>query len=248
MLNSIYNVDCVEGLKSVKENTIDLIVTSPPYNCGIPYDSWNDNLEWNDYKAWCTLWLYECYRVLKDDGRICINVLLDLGNKKIGRFSPFVDFRIMMSEVGFKHHGVALWTDQHRVKYTAWGSWVSPSAPYIYTPYETIIISYKNVWKKQNKGEATISKEDFMEGCSGVWNLSTETNKKYTAAFPERLPELCMKLLTWKNDIVLDPFMGSGTTAVAAIKNNRQYIGFEISPNYYKIALERISTVQKGLF
>lgn len=241
-------MDCVDGLKLVDENSIDLIVTSPPYNCGIEYDSWDDNMPWTEYLGWCLSWLEECYRVLKPDGRICINVLLDIGNSTMGRFSPFNDFYTMMKYVGINHHGLALWNDNHRVKYTAWGSWLSPSAPYIYCPYEAIIIGYKDVWKKEKSGEATIHKGDFMEGCSGIWNLNTESNAKYVAAFPEKLPERCIELLTWKGDLVLDPFMGSGTTAVASVKAERNFIGFEISEKYCEIADNRLLTVQRRLF
>jgi site-specific DNA-methyltransferase (adenine-specific) len=243
-IDNIYNIDCIRGLNCLQDNSIDLIVTSPPYNCGIDYDSWNDAMAWSDYSDWCENWLEECYRVLKDDGRICVNVLFDMGNTRIGRYSPYAEFYHIMRDIGFNHHGVAMWTDNHRVKYTAWGSWMSPSAPYIYCPYEAIIIAYKNSWKKLSKGEATISKEEFIESCTGIWKLSTENNKNYVAAFPVTLPERCINLLTWKGDTVLDPFMGSGTTAVAAIRTDRHFIGFELSPNYYETAIERLSTIQ----
>jgi len=247
--NIIYNEDCIEGIyKHIDENSIDLIVTSPPYNCGIEYDSYDDNKPWYEYGAWTMEWLEACYYALKPDGRICVNVLLDMGNTRIGRFSPYNLIYDCMAEIGFNHHGVALWTDNHRVKYTAWGSWQSPSAPYIYCPYEVITIAYKNVWKKETTGEATILKEEFMEGCSGIWNMSTEHNREYTVAFPEELPRRCINLLTWKGDVVLDPFMGSGTTAVASLKTERKYIGFEISENYWNIANKRIASVQRSLF
>lgn len=242
-INKIYNMDCIDGLKSLDSGSIDLIVTSPPYNVGIEYDSWNDNMQWSDYLNWCKEWLTECYRVLKDDGRICINHFLCTAPRKNGdtvsRF-PLFDFKNIMDDIGYNTHKIAIWDDLTMKKQTAWGSWLSASAPCILTPYEGILIAYKNVWKKQNNGKSTISKGDFMEGCSGVWHIGTTPG--YTiACFPERLPQLCIDLFSYENDVVLDPFSGSGTTCYVAKSLNRQFVGFEISPNYYKESLSRLN-------
>lgn len=118
-------------------------------------------------------------------------------------------------------------------------SWLSASAPYINTPYEGILISYKEQWKKTSKGTSTISKEDFMVGVGGIWNMGTVRGKT-KACFPERLPEMCIRLLTYEGDLVYDPFSGSGTTPFVAKKLNRNFIGSEISEEYCKIANERI--------
>ena len=241
-LNNIYNMDCVEGLKQLDDNSIDLIVTSPPYNIGIEYDSWDDNRQWDDYLSWCTDWLKECYRVLKDDGRICINHYICFAPRKNGdtvsRF-PLFDFKTIMDNIGYHTHKLAIWDDITRVKQTAWGSWLSASAPFIQTPYEGILISYKKQWNKINKGESTITKNDFIEGCSGVWHIGTTPG--YTiACFPEKLPQLCIDLFSYKNDVVLDPFSGSGTTCFVAKGMGRKYIGFELSEAYYNASLSRM--------
>ena len=234
-LNKIYNMDCIEGLKLLDDNSIDLVVTSPPYNVGIDYDSYNDNLPWDEYIGWCKKWLKECYRVLKDDGRICINHYINYDNGEgVCRF-PLFDFRDVMSGLGFTCHKLCIWEDKTRSKNTAWGSWLSASAPNILTPYEGILIAYKKQWKKMNSGNSTIDKDLFMEGVSGVWNLGT-TRGKTKACFPESLPNMCIQLLTYEGDIVLDPFMGSGTTAVVAKRTGRNFIGFELSSNYCEIA------------
>lgn len=240
-LNKIYNVDCLEGLKLIGDNIIDLVVTSPPYNCGIDYDIYEDNLEWCDYLSWSAKWLSEIYRVLKDDGRICLNILLEMGienNKK--RVSPYAEFYHIFNKVGLHPFGSPVWIDSHRVKFTAWGSWLRASAPYIYNPYEVILIGYKNQWKKKSKGNSTINKEEFMMGSSGIWKLRTQTKELTKSNFHTDLPEMCIKLLSYENDVILDPFMGSGTTAVACKKLNRNFIGFEISPEYCKIADKRV--------
>jgi site-specific DNA-methyltransferase (adenine-specific) len=238
-LNNIYNMDCVEGLKLLDDNSIDLIVTSPPYNVGMKYDSWNDSIPWDEYLDWCKLWLQECYRVLKDDGRICINHYLCYNMKDdISRF-PLFEFKNIMDDIGYITHKIAIWDDITRTKLTAWGSWLSASAPFITTPYEGILIAYKKQWNKINKGESTISREDFKEGVSGIWHIGTTTG--YTVAcFPERLPQLCIDLLSYKNDIILDPFSGSGTTCYVAKGMDRRYIGFEISEAYHKESISRL--------
>ena len=242
-LNKIYNMDCIDGLKMIDDGSIDLIITSPPYNIGINYDAYNDCKSWEEYLVWCEEWLTECYRVLKDDGRICINHYLNFQDrwKKVSRF-PLFDIQNIENKIGFNVHKLCLWEDNTRKKFTAWGSYLSASAPYINTPYEGILISYKNQWKKINKGTSTISKELFMEGVGGIWKLGT-TRGKTKCCFPDKLPDMCINLLSYKNDVVLDPFVGSGTTAKVAKKLNRNYIGFEISENYCNIANEQIESI-----
>lgn len=239
-LNKVYNFDCVEGLKQLDDSSIDLIVTSPPYNVGIDYDTWKDEMPWETYLNWCREWLNECYRVLKDDGRICINHYVALSSPYEEKCQfPLFDIRNIQEEIGFTVHKIALWDDRTMSKHTAWGSWMSASAPNIMTPYEGILIAYKKQWKKLNKGESTITKEQFIEGVSGLWHLGT-TRSVTKANFPESLPDMCINLLSYKGDTVLDPFMGSGTTGAVAVKNDRNFVGFELSPNYCKIANDRI--------
>lgn len=240
-INKIYNMDCLSGLKLIPSNSVDLIVTSPPYNIDIDYDIYKDYKPWSEYCDWIKEWIYECYRVLKPDGKICINHYINYHDKhaNMSRF-PLFDIYNIGKKIGLNPHKLIIWEDVTRRKFTAWGSWLSASAPFINTPYEGILIFYKYQWKKQCKGECTISKEDFMEGVSGVWKVGT-CRGETKACFPERLPQMCIDLFTYVGDTVLDPFMGSGTTAVAAVKKGRNYIGFEISQEYCKIAEKRIA-------
>ena len=166
-INEIYNIDCVEGLKQIDDNSVDLIVTSPPYNLGIDYDTWNDLMPWEDYLSWCKQWLTECYRILKDDGKICINHYLNFQDRidKVSRF-PLTDIQRIEEEIGFTPTKLCLWEDSTRKKFTAWGSWLSASSPYINTPYEGILISYKKYWKKQNEGVSTTQKISLRGGHS----------------------------------------------------------------------------------
>ena len=243
-VNKLYNMDCLEGFKLIDDNSINLIVTSPPYNCDIDYDVYNDNKDWKEYLDWCRLWLNECYRVLKSDGRIAVNVLVDMGlNNNTVRVSPMAYFYSIMVKMGFKIRALPMWSDSNKSKLTAWGSWQSASAPYIYNPYEVVIIAYKKQWKRLNSGVDTISKEDFMKGTSGVWNINPETRGLTKANFPVALPKLCVELLSFRDDLVLDPFMGSGTTAVACINTFRNYIGFELSEDYHYKSMGRINSL-----
>ena len=241
--DKIYNMDCIEGMKLMQENTVDLIVTSPPYNIGIDYDVYDDNKTWEEYYEWCEEWLRECYRVLKKDGgRICIDHYLSLGTSK-HRTSPISVIYNIMDKIGFKHHSLAVWTDITLAKRTAWGSYLKASAPYINAPFEGILIDYKENWKKPNNGVSTIDKDNFIKLTRGRWEIKTETKGLTKANFSLDLPTKAINLLTYEGDLVLDPFMGSGTTALAAISTNRHFIGFEVSEEYCKVANNRINNV-----
>ncbi len=239
--NQLYQGDCLELLPQIDTDSVDLIVTSPPYNCGIEYDVYNDSIDWDDYMAWVVRWLVECYRVLKPDGRMCLNVLCDMttegGSKRV---SPFAEYYSIVRDIGFGVAGFPVWADSHRKKYTAWGSWLSPVAPYIYMPYDMIMILYKDSWRKFEKGVSTIQQDDFIRGCSGVWDISPESQQRTKANFPVALAKLCIELLSFEGDLVLDPFGGSGTTAVACVQTKRRYILMELSRQYHQVAAERV--------
>lgn len=247
----IRNNDCLKQMKNIESNSIDLIMTSPPYNCNIPYRSYKDDLPWNEYLDWCYNWLEQSYRILKDDGRIAINVLVQMGieNNSI-RVSPMKQFMNIMQKIGFHIMATPVWLDNQKSKLTAWGSWMSASCPYIYNPTQVIIIAYKNSRKKLNKGQNTISKQDFIHACSGIWRIKPDNKSLTIATFPVELPKLAIELLTYKNDIVLDPFNGSGSTAIACLLTERNYIGIELDEEYCKISKNRINNfnIQPQLF
>ncbi|KAA3621016.1 MAG: site-specific DNA-methyltransferase [Bacteroidetes bacterium] len=241
-LNKIYNEDCLNTLARIPEDYIDLTVTSPPYNIGIKYDVYKDKRPMEDYFAWTEYWLRELYRVTKEDGRVCINHYLSISmNGK--RCSPISNIINIAEKIGFKFHGLAVWTEGTISKLTAWGSWLSASAPYINTPYEGVVILYKEYWKKKKKGITNISKEEFIKGYSGVWNLAAQHRKFHPTAFPESLPSRCIQLFSYEKDLVFDPFMGVGTTAVAAKRLNRNFIGAEVSKKYCDLAQKRLEEI-----
>ena len=152
----IINGDCIEVMKTLPEGSVDLVVTSPPYNCGINYDTHIDTLPMDDYWSWTKEWLQETYRLLKDDGRVSINIPYETNVQGRGGRVFFVsEFYQVMKQVGFKFFGIVdLEEDSpHRSKTTAWGSWMSPSSPYIYNPKECVILAYKKQHIKKVKGE-----------------------------------------------------------------------------------------------
>jgi site-specific DNA-methyltransferase (adenine-specific) len=262
----IINGDCVEIMKTLPEGSVDLIVSSPPYNANIKYDVYDDGLSMDDYWKFTIDWLSESFRVLKDDGRIAINVPIEMNvQERGGRILFNSEFWMRMKEVGFKFFGMVDLTEDspHRVRQTAWGSWMSNSAPYIYNPKECVILAYKKSSKKLTKGESQWKgtptevkdeegnvktkmfyededKKEFMNLVFGRWEYFADTKSLTKATFSLDIPSKAIKILTYKNDIVLDPFMGSGTTAVAAETLNRRWIGIELSENYTNIAKERV--------
>jgi site-specific DNA-methyltransferase (adenine-specific) len=253
-------------MSKLPENSVDLIVCSPPYNANIKYDVYDDGLSMDDYWKFTIDWLSESFRVLKDDGRIAVNVPIEMNvQERGGRILFNSEFWMRMKEVGFQFFGMVDLTEDspHRVRQTAWGSWMSNSQPYIYNPKECVILSYKNSPKKLTKGESQWKgtptevkdeegnvktkmfyededKKEFMNLVFGRWEYFADTKSLTKATFSLDIPSKAIKILTYKNDIVLDPFMGSGTTAVAAETLNRRWIGIELSENYTNIAKDRV--------
>jgi site-specific DNA-methyltransferase (adenine-specific) len=245
---TIRNKDVLEGLKEIPDNTIDLVVTSPPYNLGIDYGEGpsKDTLPWTEYYIWCVEWMKELYRVMKPNRRFCLNHYLSCGeggeDENRGRQAPLMMINMLAQSIGFNHHGIAIWDEGTISKRTAWGSWLSASAPYINSPYEGILILYKGNWKREDSGKSTISREDFMEGCSGSWKMKPQRRKEHPAPFPIKLPQMCIDLFTYEGDLVLDPFMGSGSTGIACKLKNRSCIGLEKNPDYCTGAAIKIET------
>jgi site-specific DNA-methyltransferase (adenine-specific) len=239
---SIYNADFLK-IDCIKEGTIDLVVTSPPYNVGIKYSSHDDKMSYEDYLSFTREWLAKCYGLVKDDGRLCLNIPLD--KNKGGQQSVCADITTIAKEAGWKYHSTIVWNEQNISRRTAWGSWLSASAPYVIAPVEVIVILYKNRWKKlSGSGKSDISKEEFVEWTNGVWNFMGESKKRigHPAPFPVELPRRCIKLFSFVGDTVFDPFLGSGSTLIACVLTNRKGIGVEIDQGYCEIAKRRIIT------
>lgn len=225
----------------IQNNSIDIVVTSPPYNVDIHYNSYNDLLDYNKYLEFTNKWLEKTYGLLKEDGRVCLNIPLD--KNKGGQQSVCADITTIAKDIGFKYHSTIIWNEGNISRRTAWGSWLSASAPYVIAPVEVILVLYKNSWKKADKnGKSDITKKEFIEWTNGVWCFCGESKKRigHPAPFPLELPRRCIKLFSFIKDTVLDPFMGSGTTLIAAHTLHRKAIGIEIDKDYCKLAERRI--------
>lgn len=235
----IYNDTCLKK-DLLLADSIDLIITSPPYNIGIDYNSNDDNSDYLHYLQFTRLWLGNCYTWMKDSGRICLNVPLD--KNKNGQQSVYADIVTIAKEVGFSYHSTIIWNEGNISKRTAWGSWMSASAPYVIAPVEVIIVLYKKQWKKINKGESDITKNDFMVWTNGLWTFNGESKKRigHPAPFPRELPRRCIKLFSYKQDTILDPFLGSGTTLLECINSSRNGIGIDIDTQYCELSKRRI--------
>ena len=265
-VNKIIQGDCVEIMKMIPEKSIDLIVTSPPYGVGIEYDVHDDDIQFEDYKIFSKNWLSEAFRVLKEDGRIAVNIPYEINRQdKGGRIFMVSEVWSIMQKIGYKFYGLVDLNENspHRSKTTAWGSWMSPSSPYIYNPKECVILAYKKDRIKKTKGEpqwvgvveeietedgkkrnktmyTEDQKKEFMDLVYGQWDYFADTKQLTKATFSMDIPAKAIKILTYKNDLVLDPFMGSGTSACAAEILGRRWIGIELSPDYAEVARKRV--------
>ncbi|TXJ20694.1 site-specific DNA-methyltransferase [Brachyspira aalborgi] len=249
LLNTIIASSC-ENMKDIPNNSLHLMITSPPYNVSKEYDN---DLSLNEYLSLLKNCFTETYRVLVDGGRACINIA-NIGRKPYIPLSDYVS-KIMI-EIGFNMRGEIIWNKSAGAGIsTAWGSFQSASNPILRDVHEYILIFSKGNYKRErNKEEKelrkdNITKEEFIEWTKSVWTMNTESAKRigHPAPFPEELPNRLIKLFSFTNDIVIDPFMGSGTTAIAAIKNNRNFVGYEINKEYINLANNRILNLKEKI-
>lgn len=237
---TIYKDDILK-ISAIPNNSIDLIVTSPPYNVDIHYNSHVDNLTYNDYLEFTKKWIEKCFELAKDDGRFCLNIPLD--KNKGGQQSVCADITKIAKDVGWKYHSTIIWNEGNISRRTAWGSFMSASAPYVIAPVEVIVILYKKSWKKiSGSKKSDITKKEFMDWTNGIWSFSGESKKRigHPAPFPVELPRRCIKLFSYVGDTVLDPFLGSGTTLIAAYLNKRKGIGVDIDKEYCNLTIKRL--------
>jgi site-specific DNA-methyltransferase (adenine-specific) len=240
-LNSVILGSCTD-MKEIPDNSVHLMITSPPYNVSKEYD---DDLSLKEYLELLGQAFSETFRVLVNGGRACINVA-NLGRKPYIPLSCHIT-QIMLG-IGFNMRGEIIWNKAAgAAASTAWGSWQSAANPTLRDIHEYILIFSKGSYgrKKNSDSKDTITKEDFIEWTKSVWQMNPVSAKRigHPAPFPEELPARLIELYSFTGDTVLDPFMGSGTTAVAALKTGRNYIGYEINEEYIKLANARINKV-----
>ncbi|MFZ5808058.1 MAG: DNA-methyltransferase [Chloroflexota bacterium] len=233
-----------ENMAEIPDCSVHLMVTSPPYNATKEYDQ---NLSLSEYLGLLRKVFAETYRVLVEGGRACVNIA-NLGRKPYIPLSDYVSQ--MMIELGFLMRGEIIWYKGAGAGVSmAWGSWQSAANPVLRDTHEYILVFSKGSFgrKKPPGKENTISREQFMEWTKSVWTLNPESAKRvgHPAPFPVELPYRLIQLFTFSGDIVLDPFMGSGSTAIAALKAGRKFVGYEVDAGYVQLSRERIAEFRK---
>ncbi len=227
-----------EQMSELPDRSVHLMVCSPPYNANKDYDR---DLSLDEYLELLKRVWQETYRVLVPGGRACINVA-NLGRKPYIPLHKYI--MDQMGEVGFLMRGEIIWNKANSASpSTAWGSWRSASNPVLRDVHEYILIFSKDGFRRESQGkESTISRENFLEWTKSVWTFPAVSAKKvgHPAPFPEELPARLIQLYTFKDEVVLDPFAGSGTTCLAALKGRRFYVGYELDDEYIQLARRRI--------
>jgi len=236
-LNNIF-CKTSESMSELPDNSVHLMITSPPYNVSKEYDK---DLSLEEYLQFLNRVWREIYRVLVPGGRACINVA-NLGRKP---YIPLHTYIIQgMLEIGYLMRGEIIWNKASSASpSTAWGSWLSAANPVLRDIHEYILIFCKEIFsRKRGYRKNTIKKEQFLEWTKSVWTFPAVSAKKigHPAPFPEELPYRLIQLYSFENDVVLDPFAGSGTTCLAALKTGRNYVAYDNNPEYVKLAEDRI--------
>jgi len=236
-------VQSSESMSQLPDDCVALMVTSPPYNVGKDYD---DDLALGDYLDLLRRVFTETYRVVEPGGRVAVNVA-NLGRKPYLPLNHLVG--VLLTEVGFLLRGEIIWRKAKAAGgSTAWGSWQSAKNPTLRDVHEYVLVGSKSSFRRERAGEDTISKDDFLEATMSVWDILPESARRvgHPAPFPTELPRRLIELYTFDGDLVLDPFLGSGSTAIAAVQSGRHYVGYETDADYAALAEKRIATARAG--
>ncbi len=239
-LNRVY-LKSSEEMSEIPDCSVHLMVTSPPYNVQKEYDK---DLTLDEYLSFLRRVFGETHRVLVPGGRACVNIA-NLGRKP---YLPLHAYLIQdMLELGFLMRGEIIWDKSTSASpSTAWGSWLSAANPVLRDVHEYILVFSKDTFSRPGKDRAsTITRDEFLSFTKSIWTFPAESARKvgHPAPFPEELPRRLIQLYTFDNDIVLDPFCGSGTTCLAAQNTGRRYLGYENNPEYFHTALKRLQEV-----
>ncbi len=245
-LDKIICGDSEQVLKDIPDNSIDLIFTSPPYNFGLDYKNNADDINWNDYFNKLFRIFSECIRVLKYGGRIIVDIQ--------PLFSDYIPAHHIISNFFMQNKMIwrneILWEkSNYNCKYTSWGSWDSPSSPYLKYTWEFLeVFSKGDIKKPRENKESDITGDEFKKWVYAKWNIAPERNMNkfgHPAMFPEELAMRIIKLFSFKGDIILDPFNGVGTTTKVAKQYDRHYVGIDVSKEYCNIAEKRLKEITK---
>jgi site-specific DNA-methyltransferase (adenine-specific) len=273
-LVELYNADSAD-LSFLPETSVQLVVSSPPYNLGKDYGAARDDATYRSYLDWVRIWGRELYRVLEPGGRLCLNIPIDINvsfddgaeisvgiqgpHDNVGRCASvrhegvrkrgtrkqpvLADFtQIFVHELGFVYNTTILWLEGNISRRTAWGSWLSASDPWVNTAAEAILVLSRDRRKRSGRGRTSdVERDEFMDWTLGIWKFNGQHGHRHShpAPFPEELPRRLIRLFSFRDDVVLDPFVGSGTTCRVAKSLGRRSIGVDINPAYCAVAAER---------
>lgn len=238
--NQLYHADAT-NMAHIPSQSVSLTFTSPPYNVGKEYD---DNMPLERYLALIRAVAEQVYRVLSPGGRYVVNIA-NLGRKPYIPLHAY--FYGIHMEAGFLPMGEIIWRKGKGANGScAWGSWRSARAPRLRDVHEYLLVFAKEEFSRPERGESDIDRDEFMEATLSVWDILPESARRvgHPAPFPVELASRVIQLYSYVDDVVLDPFLGSGTTAVAAVKTGRRYVGFEIDAGYFELAQTRVAEAQ----
>jgi site-specific DNA-methyltransferase (adenine-specific) len=236
--------DSVLLADALPADSIHLVVTSPPYALGVDYGQagYADDQPYREYLAWVKRWAGALLRVCAPGGRVCVNVPLD--SNKGGKRAIYADYLHIFQDLGWTYQTSIVWNEQNISRRTAWGSWLSPSAPFVTAPVEMIAVFYRGEYRRPSADgrRGDITRDEFLAWTLGMWTFAGANPRKagHPAPFPEELPRRLIKLYSYPDDLVLDPFAGSGTTLVAAARLGRSSIGVEINREYCERSIENV--------
>jgi site-specific DNA-methyltransferase (adenine-specific) len=242
ILDQLY-LQSSESMHQIPDNCVALMITSPPYNVGKDYD---DDLDLDEYLGLLHRVFTETHRVIEPGGRVAVNVA-NLGRKPYLPLNQYVSS--LLTEIGFDLRGEIIWQKAKSAGGScAWGSWRSAKNPTLRDLHEYVIVASKGSYARQRAGEDTIGKDTFLEATVSIWDILPESARRvgHPAPFPVELPRRLIELYTFRDDLILDPFVGSGTTAVAAVETGRHFVGFDLSEEYLDIAERRIHEGRTG--
>jgi modification methylase len=226
-----------ETMEEIPDDCVAFMVTSPPYNVGKEYD---DDLTLLDYLDLLHRVLKETTRVLEPGGRVAVNVA-NLGRKPYLPLNHHIAG--MMQDIGLLLRGEIVWQKAAGAGGScAWGSWQSAKNPTLRDVHEYVLVASKGQYQRGRAGEDTISKEEFLEATTSVWTMKPASARRigHPAPFPVELPARLIELYTFAGDLILDPFIGSGSTAVAAVRTGRRFVGYDTNEAYLDIARARV--------
>jgi site-specific DNA-methyltransferase (adenine-specific) len=248
-LVQIFNADSCR-LDFLADQSVQLVVTSPPYNLGKDYGTARDDSTYLGYLGWVRIWAKELKRVLEPGGRACFNIPIDINlsfddaQKRVSQKQPVLaDFTdLLVRELGYIYNTTILWMEGNVSRRTAWGSWLSATDPWVNTAAEAVLVVSRDTRRRSGLGKTSdVVREEFMDWTLGIWEFPGQNPHQYShpAAFPEELPRRLISLFSFREDTVLDPFLGSGTTCRVAKNLGRRSVGVEIDPQYCAIAADR---------